>query len=64
MLLLLLTVIFMILKHFGVIGWPNWVVFLPSYIVAGFATWLYVKAEVAYFINVRRQKKEEKSKEE
>ena len=58
MILLLISAILFVLKYFGIITWANWIIALPTYIIAGLSTWLYVKAEFNYFKNLKSQKKE------
>lgn len=58
MLLFLISIILFILKHFGVINWADWIVSLPAMVMAGFSSWLFIKAEFDYFRNIRKAKKE------
>ena len=58
MFLLLLSIIFFTLKQFGVISWADWVVGLPAYILAGWSSWLFIKAEFDYFKSLKKQKEQ------
>ena len=48
MICLILTLIFLILKWFGVITWSYWIVSAPALVLAVFSSFIYIKTEIQY----------------
>ena len=63
MLLLIISLILFGLRYFGV-NIPVWLVSMPALILAGFSSWLFIKAEFEYLRNMRRAQKEAELQEQ
>lgn len=63
MILLLISLILLTLKCFGIIEWSWWIVAGPAMLEAAFSYVIFIKTEIEYLRDYNKQAKEEQGQE-
>lgn len=63
MILLLISLILLALKCFGIINWSWWIIAGPAMLEAAFAYVIFIKTEIEYLRDYNKQAKEEQGQE-